>query len=288
MKLKTFVRHNICGPILSMLPPKMHLSIWYRWAHGRWPNWNNPIDFAEKIMVKMFSPEWNRYSVYVDKIAVRDYVKSKGLDSILPMLYCVHTDAKDIDFDKLPQSFAIKTNNGCGGHIFCRDKALLDKESVIKKINSILRKEYHVSVEAQYTNIPPMVYCEELLDDKTGVLPTDYKFQCIHGEPVYVFVGTERDNKVRYSTFDMNWNELDYIKPSYKPTRMPLRPKNLAMMVEIARTLSSDFDTVRVDLYDLQDRILFGELTFSPGSGVMEFFTREGLDITGKMLNLNK
>ena len=285
--MKEFIRHNILPAIakVAKVDIELYYKIWYTIVRKRLPNLKNSIDFSEIMISRMLSDEWQENYRYVDKVLVRDYLKEKGLGDYLTKSYGVFKDANEINFEKLPNSFVLKTNNGCGGHVICKDKSKLDVPSTIKYLNDKLKEKYNHRYEPQYRKIEPLILSEELLDDGTGYVPTDYKYQCFKGKPSYIFVGTERDKKVKYTTFDLEWNRLHYVKESFSPETVPSKPKNLKLMKEIAEKLSSDFEFVRVDLYDLGDRVLFGELTFSPGSAIVEFFTDEAIGIMGKEIN---
>lgn len=126
-----------------------------------------------------------------------------------------------------------------------------------------------------------MILCEQFLDTDDGSLPTDYKFTCIKGEIADIFVAVERDKKAKYCTYDIQWNLLNYTKPGYLPSQLPSKPRLLSEMISVAEKLSEDFSFVRVDLYESNDRIYFGELTFSPWGGHMYSYTDQAIQILG-------
>jgi hypothetical protein len=284
MKTLTFYK-NVFATVILALDRKWLYKLRYFRRRRSLPNLEHPKDLSEHILSEMLKPYFaTRYADYADKIKVRQYVKDKGFEEILLKHYGVWDDAYKIDFNKLPDKFVLKTNNGCGEHIFCRDKSNLNIEKCIKQINKTLHIPYYYYSEPHYKAIKPLILCEEFIDTETYDLPPDYKFTCIKGIPFDVFVATERSTKTRYCTFDLDWNVLDHTKKQYLPKTFPEKPKNLTRMIEIAKTLSKEFDFVRVDLYDTGNKIYFGELTFSPWGGYMDSYTDESIKIMGSLL----
>ena len=224
----------------------------------------------------MTKPNFVKYAPLADKVKVREYVTAKKLGYILPDCYGVWENASNINFDNLPTKFAIKTNHGCGNHIICTDKDTLDKEAAVISLNKTLSQVYDIT-QPHYKHIKPLVFAEEYIDDGTGSLPVDYKFMCVKGNPVCILVCSEREglNAIK-QTYSTNWDLLKWTT-HYVETEMP-RPVHLKEMLEIAKKLSADFDFVRVDLYDCKDRVLFGELTFTPAQGILQTFTLEALE----------
>lgn len=260
---------------------KFNYKLRYYRQRKKWPNLNNPKDISEILISSMFSSEAAKYANYVDKVHVRDYITSKGYSSILLKHYGVWEDPEDMDFDNLPDKFILKANNGSGGHVVCKDKSTFDRKAAIAKLRANM-KEGKEEIEPHYRNIKPLVFCEELIDTGTDAFPTDYKFTCINGEIMDVFVATERITSTRYCTLDLSWNYLPYTKKEYMPTNKPERPNKLDDMVEIAKTLSKDFKFVRVDLYEYQDNVYFSELTFYPWGAMMYSYTDEAIKLYGE------
>jgi hypothetical protein len=247
------------------------------------PDFKNPKDLSERILASMLSPDFMKYAIYADKIKVRDYVKEKGLSHILLRHFGVWDNPEEIDFSELPDKFVLKTNNGYGNHIFCKDKRELNKKHTVKILKRNLKNCHSVDInlEPHYKLIEPKVYCEELIDTGSASWPIDYKFTCIKGEPFDIFVASEIERKARYNTFDLNWNLLPYTRKEFMSKLNPPKPKNLEEMIRIAKILSEDFDFVRVDLYESEDKIFFGELTFSPWGGIFYSYTNEALIYLG-------
>ena len=259
--------------------------IHYWQLRGHAPNFRHPKDLSELILSAMNKKSFSDYSVYADKVNVREYIKSKGLERLLLNVFGVWEDANDIDFDALPDKFALKPNNGSGGHVFCHDKSKLNIPEAIKQLNqALVHTNPSYAFEGQYAKIPPRIYCEELMETGNGINPTDYKFTCIKGQIGDIFIAQEDENmKRKYATVDTNWQILPYTKPEFLLNPIPEKPKHLEEMIEIAKMLSADFDIVRVDLYEYKDKVYFSELTFSPWGGYMYSYTDEGLIELGKL-----
>lgn len=257
-----------------------------RYYHQRkcWPNLTSPHNISEILISRILNDEMVKYAHLVDKIQVREYIKSKGLDRILLKHYHYWDDANDIKEEELPETFVLKTNNGASGKdiFICRDKNRFDLENAKKQLAKAQKKVYEY--EKQYNEIRSRVLCEELIDTGSDSWPVDYKFTCIHGAPVDIFVGSQREKGVKFCTRNLDWSELKNTKQSFLPDVIPPKPKHLDDMISIAKVLSADFDFVRVDLYEYKDQVYFGELTFTPWGGIMYSYTDEAIEEYGKML----
>lgn len=264
-------------------------AYWYFRIRGRWPNFKYPKDLSEHILASMNHKSFERYADFADKVKVREYIKSKGLGDILLNVYGSWENPEDIDFDKLPEKFALKPNNGSGGHFFCKDKSMIDKESVkeqLKKGLNLVNDSLAFRFERHYLKIAPRIYCEELIDTGDDSWPIDYKFTCINGKIADIFVASERETgNTKYITLDTDWNILPYTKKEYLPDSIPPKPKHLQRMIEIAKILSADFECVRVDLYEYKDQVFFSELTFSPWGGYMYSYNDAGIKAIGKLFD---
>lgn len=265
-----------------LLGAKLTYCLKYYHQRGHFPNLKNPKDLSEILLSKMFNPAiCKEYAQYVDKLLVRDYVENKGLGNILLKHYGVWNSPQEIPFDSLPEKFVLKSNNGCGHHVICSNKSELKVEEAIQTLNLAIKSGRH-NVEPHYHYITPKVFAEELIETSDGSLPIDYKFTCIGGEIMDVFVATERANGTKYITLDLNWQPLPYIKKEYVPKQVPPRPNNLDELVAIAQILSKDFDIVRVDLYEYRNKPYISELTFFPWGGLLYGYTDDAIQLYGK------
>lgn len=275
--------HNKASVIVAKwLGDRFNYSLRYYRNRHHWPNFKHPKDLSERILASMLSPDFVKYADLADKVKVRDYVKSKGLGSILLEQYGSWPDANLINWDSLPDKFILKANNGCGGHIVCTDKSSLDKTMVVSKMNDVMNISKLSLTEPHYAAIEPRILAEELMGDGI-VLPEDYKLMCINGKVDHIMVIGGRESGATKCTMSPEWEMLHYMSHIDKlPKEKPEKPKHLAEMIKIAEVLSSDFEFVRVDLYDLGDKVYFGELTFSPNGGLMYSYTNEAIQEIGR------
>lgn len=261
--------------VMSFLPDSWKCTIQYFIKIHRLPDLKNPKRYSEKIQWYKLNYRTNLITQCSDKYAVREYVESKGLGFLLNDLYAVYDRAEDIDFDSLPKSYAMKANNGSGTNAFVYDNDSADHEELRKLAKKWLRYVKSVSGERCYTDIPPKVIFEKLLPrDSRNDLP-DYKFFCFNGEPycLYTMIDyTDNHENGKLGFYDMNFKQLPCRRMDFAPITEPLeKPKNFEKMVEYARILSKDFPHVRVDFYNIDGQIVFGELTFHNGAGYVKF-----------------
>jgi len=265
-----------------LLGTKNNFRLRYFHNRGHFPNLRNPQDMSEILISQMLNPDiCVSYAPFVDKLAVRDYVEWKGLGHILLKHYGIWSRPEDIEFDKLPDKFVLKSNNGCGHHVICRDKSKLDRETVISEMHRAINSGV-TNLEAHYHYITPRVYAEELIETPDGSLPIDYKFTCVGGEIMDIFVATERSVNTKYSTLNLNWEPLPYTKPEFLPSKLPEKPKHLKELAEVARVLSKDFGFVRVDLYEYRGQPYISELTFFPWGALLYSYNDDAINLYGK------
>ncbi len=260
---------------LRIVPDKWMLKLQYRIKFKRKLNLDNPERFTEKIQwYKLFYKD-DKMPVCSDKYTVREYVKSKNLEHILNELYCVFENPRNIDFETLPKKFVMKLSNGSGTNLICRDKDKLDIEAVKKEFTWFKKKvKANAGREWPYLKSKPVIIVERLLEDETHInnAVNDYKIFCYHGKPTYVICISDRySDRVNHLVYDTDWKQLQVASEGARLNEEAPRPENLEEMLEIAAKLSEDFPFARVDLYSLTNKVYFGEITFYPWSGYMEF-----------------
>ncbi|WP_050069922.1 ATP-grasp fold amidoligase family protein [Anaerosalibacter massiliensis] len=276
--------------ILSRISPKAASKFKYFISFGKKLDLQNPKTFNEKLMwIKIFEDDSIK-SMCTDKYEVRNYIKSLDLEDILVDLYSVYDKVEDIKFDELPKSFVLKCTHGCGCNIVCPDKNKFNKEDAVVKLKKWMKTNYSLaSAEPHYAKITPRIIVERFLGTEEGILPIDYKIHCFHGEPQMVEVVLDRTiNEKKFILLDNNWNVMPYNKDSLNFHGSIKKPKRIDEMFEIARKLSNKFTYVRVDLYYYDDKIYFGELTFTPCACCdTDILTDSDYEI-GKLLDLKK
>lgn len=257
---------------LNSVSPIVANKVMYRILMKKKLNLKNPKTFNEKInWLKLYKyPNDSLVIKCSDKYEVRSYVESKGLSNILNELYGVYNNVEEIEWENLPQKFVLKCNHGCGYNIICDNKEILDVSESKKKIKDWMKEDFgKVSCEPHYSKIERKIICEKYLAENI----LDYKFFCFKGEPEFLYIsravsGSHHGLKADFFNLEgvkMSFRRTDHESFDIEPAMM----KNLAQAKEICRILSKDFEFVRVDLFEVEDKIYFSELTFTPSTGMM-------------------
>ena len=232
------------------------------------PKTKNPKTFSEKIHFIKIS-DWleNKYD-YVDKYKVREFIKNEIGEEYLIKLLGVYDNAEQIEFNKLPQSFVLKLNNGSGYNLIVKDKNNINESEVKHLLNEWLKSDfYKLNREKQYKNVKQVLISEEYLEDDSGEL-RDYKFFCFNGKFKFVQVDTGRFSDHIQSFYDKEWNKLDFTYVCKKNNIIEKKPEKYYEMISLAEKLATNFPFVRVDFYYVNNKIYFGELTFTPNNGM--------------------
>ena len=273
------------------MPDEEYLKKKFKGLMGYPLNIESPTTFNEKLQwLKLYNRK-DEYTTMVDKYAAKKYVADIiGEQYIIPT-YGVWENFSDIDFESLPNQFVLKCTHNSGGLIICRDKKSFNKKSAKKKIEKSLKVNYYWrGREWPYKNVKPRIIAEKYMDDN-GHVPADYKIYCFNGEPykVMVCVDRDKDEPTKFYSFDWEWNLLRHNKwgKLAKDNTVCSRPHNLSKMYEIAKILSKDIPFVRVDLYEVEKQIYFGELTFFPDDGFDKNINPEIDKLYGDMIKLD-
>lgn len=267
--------------------PKTWSKVHYRKLFHKKLNIKSPETFNEKInwMKWNYCPQNETEVKCTDKYAVREYVEKKGLGDILNPIYGVWSSVDDIDWNSLPESFAIKCTHGCAMNIICEDKGRLDIEDAKKKLAKWMKQDFgRMRAQPHYSKITPSIICEKYIEGENGCFPEDYKVHCFNGKPEVIAVYSGRGSKLCCTYYDTEWNELELGR---EPGCREAAPECLDRLLEAASILSADFPYVRADFYIDKDKIIFGELTFTPGNGFSRIFSDEGDRIMGRKLDIS-
>lgn len=264
---RAFLR-RIYHKVFPLLPPALDETLQMWRALGYFPNVWRPRTFNEKVAHRKLFVRDPRFALLADKWHVRHYVRDRVGEEYLIPTYCCSDDPYTISTADLPKAFVVKATHDCGSTIVVRNKDECDWDALIVHLSETLRRPYGVyGHEWFYQEIPPRVLVEELLLDSRFGLPIDFKFYVFHGIVKYVHVMHDRFIELADRFYDRDWQPLNVRKTECVAPVIP-RPKHLEQMVWVAETLAEGFDFVRVDLYSPDDRrVLFGEMTFTPGSG---------------------
>ena len=283
MKLRgTFAYDKVYMPLRNAFvrkviehDPVLFASMRYKRVMKRPLHLNPPVTFTEKIQWRKLYDSNPLFSECADKVRVRDYIKKKfgfegdGNELIsLPKFYGVYERPEDIDFDALPREFVLKTNHASGQVIIVPDKLKLDLRQATDTLSKWLAVNfYYAEAERLYRDIKPMIIAEELLHDKI----TDYRIYCFNGKPRFIRVTAhDSDSPSGYvgNTYNTRWEEAPFVWKADSVTKPQEKPSNLKELLQCAKVLSQDFSFVRVDLYSIEGKVYFSEMTFTPDSGL--------------------
>lgn len=288
---KIFVNLAYRGFFGAMRDDK-YLKKMYRGVMGKKLNLEIPQTFNEKLQWLKLYHRKPEYTVMVDKYLVRDYIAKKIGEEYLIPLIGVWDTPEDIDFDQLPDRFVLKCNHNSGlGMYICKDKSKMDIQKVRAELTKGLRQDYYLTArEWPYKNVPRKIIAEQYMEDTETSELRDYKFMCFDGKVKCTFVCSDRfsEKGLHVTFFDRDWNVMPFER-SYPSVKQGVsKPHSYDKMLELAEILSQNIPFVRVDFYEVNGRIYFGELTFFPGTG-MESFQPEEWDYTlGSWIRLPK
>lgn len=298
MKLKRFLENPYRAfsvlankGLCNWVPDKLFLKLQYRAQMGKPLNLENPKTFNEKLQWLKLYDRKPEYTMMVDKYAVKEYVAGIiGEEYIIPTLG-VWDAFDEIDFDSLPNQFVLKCTHDSGGLVICRNKSKLDIQAAKRKINKALKRNYYYcGREWPYKNVKHRIIAEAYMEDseQTDGL-RDYKFYCFNGTPKFLYIsqGLENHNTAKISFLNLDWTKALFCRSDYDQFDvLPHKPQNYNEMLIIAKQLSEDIPFVRVDMYEIQKKIFFSELTFSPCDGMMPFEPKEWDGKIGDLLTL--
>ena len=256
-------------------PDKLFLEIKFRLMMGQKLNLKNPKTFNEKLQwLKLYNrkPE---YTTMVDKYAVKDYVASKiGQEYIIPTLG-IWNSVDEIEWDKLPNQFVLKTTHGGGGGgvVICKDKTTFDIKAAKQKLQKSLKSDIYLNFrEWPYKDVPKRIIAEKYMTDESNDLE-DYKIHTFNGVPKFILLCRDRfKGKMIDDFYSTDWDLLDVRRPGHPNSPTPQNPpKELVEMLRLSEILSKDIPFLRVDFYTSNNKVYFGELTFYPASGMSKF-----------------
>lgn len=248
----------------------------YKACMGKELHLDSPQTYNEKLQWLKLHDRKPEYTMMVDKYAVKRYVADIiGEKYIIPTLG-VWNHFEEIDFDKLPNQFVLKCTHDSGGIVICKDKNKLDLKSAKKKIEKCLKRNYYCSNrEWPYKDVKPRIIAEEYMIDESGYELKDYKFFCFNGEPKMMFIATDRGSDTKFDFYDMEFNHLPFTNGHPNANKQIKKPKNYSTMIALSAKLSFGIPHVRVDFYNINGKIYFGELTFFHWSGLVPFEPEE-------------
>ena len=275
------------------LPDEEYLKRKFKAAMGKELDLENPKTFNEKLQWLKLYDRKPEYTVMVDKYLVRNYIaETIGEEYLIPLLGA-WDDPDEIDFDSLPDRFVLKCNHNSGlGMYICRDKSKMDIKAVKAALRKGLRQDYYLSGrEWPYKDVPRKIVAEQYMEDTETAELRDYKFFCFDGEVKALFIASERQSateETKFDFFDASFNHLPFTNGHPNARVLPQKPRQFEKMKELAAILSKGIPQVRVDFYEVNGRIYFGELTFSHWSGMVPFDPEEWDYTFGSWIKLPK
>jgi hypothetical protein len=297
LKLSIYIKNprlilsGILMKIAVLFPDKLYIKYDYFLNTGKKLNLKNPQTFSEKLQWLKLYNQKPEYTKMVDKVAVKEYVgKIIGEKYIIPTLGIWKTFDK-INFEKLPNQFVLKTTHDSGGIVICKDKNTFNAKAAKKKLNRRLKQKiYYKLREWPYKNVNPQILAERYMANNTESELKDYKFFCFNGEVKFCQVIANRSSNETIDFYDINWKHQEFMEPvldgvTHAKERHN-KPKQFKEMIDIATILSKDTPFLRIDLYEINGNIFFGEITFFPTRGMGLFSPEKWNHIFGNWIKL--
>lgn len=261
--------------LLRFVPDKPMLKLQYKIKSGRSLNLENPKRYTEKLQWYKLYYRDSKMIQCADKHTVREYVKAKGLEHILNEQYAVFETPEEINFDNLPEKFVLKLSNGSSTNLVCKDKKSLNLAEVKSKFKDYYaQRNSSAGREWVYYDSKSVIVAEKFLEDSSNLNGElcDYKILCFNGKPEYIICvcGRHTEN-YHHVVYDAEWNKVDVKIGESSANAVYEKPEQFDEMMRIANVLSEDFPAARIDLYSIEGKIYFGEITFFPWSGYMSF-----------------
>lgn len=273
--------------LVSSISPTIATQIKHYRSTGELVNLKNPKKFNDKLQwLKLY---WNEPLVvsYADKYEMYNYIKANGNSEILNNLLAVYNSTDEIEWEKLPERFALKCTHGCGYNIVTKDKSKLNEVEVLQQLDAWMQERYgRIHLEYHYDRIKPKIILEEYIENKAGLLPLDYKIYCFDGVAKLVLVCSEREDSLKLDFFDIHWNRLNIGHKKDESSKPIQKPICFDEMVKNAEMLAKPFPFVRVDFYDKDGVAILGELTFTPAANVARYYNDYGQKYLGDLLTL--
>ena len=265
--------------IVAFIPSKMWLSYRFKKKTGYAMDWKNPKTYNQKLQWLKVNDKNPLYTDLVDKYEVKKYIADRiGEQYIIPTLG-VWNSFDQIDFDSLPDRFVLKCTHDSGGIAIVKDKSTFDKEKARKRFKIALgRNPYDVTREWPYKNVKPRIIAEQYMENEATQDLRDYKFFSFDGQTKAMFIATERASETeetKFDFFDMEYNHLDFQNGHPNADVLPEKPLRFDEMRALADKLSKGIPQVRVDFYEVNGKVYFGEMTFFHWSGMKPFDPEE-------------
>ena len=276
-----------------IIPDKLFLSVKFRLIMGYWMDFNNPQTYNEKIQWLKLNYRHPGLTRMVDKVDAKNYVSEvlTNDDNIIPTIG-VYNNLNEIEWNKLPEQFVIKCTHGSGDLLICRDRDTFDVSYAKTMLGKYLKRNYYwTSREWPYKNVKPRIIVEKYMEDESGYELKDYKWFCFNGEPKLLFIATDRNNphdETKFDFYDSEFNHIDVRNGHPNSSKTLVKPRGFEEMKRLASKLSEGHPHLRVDFYDVNGKVYFGELTFFHWGGFVPFEPQIWDKKLGAMIDLSK
>lgn len=285
------IGRSILRHLSGLLPDRFYVKCMYYLQTGKRLHLKHPKTYNEKLQWLKLYDRKPEYTIMVDKFAVKEYVANIIGQEYIVSTLGVWDNPEEIAWDELPNQFVLKTTHGGGskGVVICRDKTTFDRTDAISRLQRSMKSSLYKNFrEWPYKNIMPRIIAEEYLSDNDNEYGIkDYKFFCFNGEPLYCGVFSGRWSKMGADYFDMEWLHLPFtLKGNPFAESVPAKPQHFETMRQLATQLAAGHPHIRVDFYEVNGKVYFGELTFYSASGFGQFEPDEWDEIWGKNLEL--
>ena len=286
-----------CSKVLHRLAPfikddELYVKLNYFFVFKQKLDLNNPQTFSEKLQWLKLHDHNPAYTIMVDKYAVKEYVsRIIGPEYVIPTLG-IWERFDDIDFDKLPNQFVLKCTHDSGGLVICKSKQSLDVAKARRILSKCLKRNYYLGTrEYPYKSVKPQIIAEQYMEDGNSGVLNDYKLMCFNGKAKLIELYLGRySNNLTLDFYDTSWNKTQISQSHFAPNSTILypKPKNLPKMIEFSELISKDMAHCRVDWYEINGKLYFGEITFYDGSGLSPFDSEEDEIQIGSWIDLSK
>ena len=275
--------------LLNWMDDETYLKFLFKYSMGYPLDLEHPKTYNEKLQWLKLHDRKPLYTQLVDKLAVKDYIAEKlGPEYVVPVIGGPWDSADEIDFDALPDQFVLKCTHDSGGVVICKDKSAFDREAAKAKLaKSLGRNFYWAAREWPYKNVKPRVFAERYLEDESGEL-RDYKFFTFDGTVRALFIATDRSRaeETKFDFFDSEFRHLPFTNGHPNAPVLPEKPRCFDQMKELAAKLGTGLPQVRIDFYEVNGRVYFGEMTLSHWSGLCPYDPPEWDEIFGSWIHL--
>lgn len=274
---------------LNWIDDETYIKIAYRIRMGKKLNLDLPVTYSEKLQWLKLYDRKQIYTTMVDKYEVKEYVSKIIGDRYVIPTFNVWNNAEDINFDLLPDQFVLKCTHDSGGLVICKDKSKLDITATKKKLNACLNHNFfYAQREWPYKDVKPRIIAEPYVEDKITKELRDYKFFCFNGEVKAMFIASDRGSaeETKFDFYDQNFNHLPFTNGHPNADIPPQKPEQFELMKKLAAQLSCGIPQLRVDFYEANGQVYFGELTFFHWSGMTPFEPEEWDNKFGEWITL--